>query len=182
MENAKGIPVLQQHGEIDDNVPAYNSRLLSQQLFQAGTNSSYHEFAGQNHWWDTVMTTEPLKSFYRQQTASNATIPRSLKDFSIVVGDPGDTESKGGIRILNLDDPGQYGRVDVKGSVISTSNVVSLELDLEVLDADSVSVDGTELALSGINPIVVSRVTDTWKVNTPSQKPTCISDCTGRAP
>jgi predicted esterase len=52
MANVQGIPIQQQHGEIDDNVPAYNSRFLSQQLYLAGANSSYNEVPGRNHWWE----------------------------------------------------------------------------------------------------------------------------------
>lgn len=41
--NMQGIPTQQQHGEVDDNVSAYNSRFLAQQLYLAGGNSSYNE-------------------------------------------------------------------------------------------------------------------------------------------
>jgi hypothetical protein len=167
MENAKGIPVLQQHGEVDDNVPAYNSRLLGQQLFQAGTNSSFNEFPGHNHWWDTVMTTDPLKSFYREQTASNASIPRRLHEFTMVVGDPGDTGSKGGIRVLNLEDPGQYGKLHVKGRIITTSNILGLEFDPKILDQDSVTVDGHELDLPAGQSVVFAKTADAWEVGYP---------------
>jgi hypothetical protein len=168
MENAKGIPVLQQHGDIDDNVPAYNSRLLSQQLFQTGTNSSYYEFPGENHWWDTVMTTDPMKRFYREQTASNASIPRALDEFSMVVGDPGDTGSKGGIRVLNLDDPGQFGRFTVKGHSITTSNVGSLELDPRTFGFATITIDGKELEPSSQpdgRPVALVRSTGVWEVS-----------------
>lgn len=166
MENARGIPVLQQHGEIDDNVPAYHSRLLSQQLFQASTNSSYHEFAGQNHWWDTVMTTEPLKSFYRKQTENNESIPRKLGAFTLVVGDPGDTGSKGGIRVLNLEDPGQYGRLTVKGRTITTSNVLRLELDPTLMATDTVVIDGHEVSVDNASSghVHITRTQDTWQL------------------
>jgi dipeptidyl aminopeptidase/acylaminoacyl peptidase len=52
MANAYGIPIQQQHGEIDDNVPAYNSRFLAQQLDLAGASSHYNEVPRQNHWWE----------------------------------------------------------------------------------------------------------------------------------
>lgn len=50
--NSKGVPIQQQHGEVDDNVPAYHSRFLSQQLLLSGANSTYNEVPGQNHWWE----------------------------------------------------------------------------------------------------------------------------------
>jgi hypothetical protein len=164
MENAKGIPIQQQHGEIDDNVPTYNSRFLSQQLFQAGTNSSYNEVPGQNHWWDTVMTTPQMVDFYYKQTANNETFPRKLKEFSFVVGDPGDMGSKGGITVLNLEDPGQYGKVNVKEHVIKTSNVLSLEFDPALWQEEIVTIDGQKLELRD-SPII-SRTAGSWVAGT----------------
>jgi predicted esterase len=164
MENAKGVPVLQQHGGIDDNVPAYNSRLLSQLLFQTGTNSSYNEVPGRNHFWDGVMTTEPLKEFYKEQTESNITLPRQLDEFSIVVAHPGDMGSKSGIRVLALEDPGQYGRVTVKGHEIRTSNVLSLELNPKVVGHDAVDVDGNEIRLFGDSTVTIERTSGMWEV------------------
>jgi predicted esterase len=129
MANVRGIPIQQQHGEVDDNVPAYNSRFLAQQLYLAGADSSYNEVPGRNHWWEGVMTTPELIDFYYAQTRNQAVLPRELKDFTMVVGNPGDTGSKRGIKVLQLQDPGQYGRVEVKGHIIKTSNVMSLEFD-----------------------------------------------------
>jgi len=163
MENAKGIPILQQHGEIDDNVPAYNSRLLGQLLFQSGTNSSYNEVAGQNHWWDTVMTTPQLVSFYYKQTVSNDTVPRKIPEFNFVVGDPGDMGPKGGIRVTHLEDPGQYGKVEVKGRVIRTSNVLSLEFEPWAWQRETVDVDGQELDLA--TSLSFSKAATSWAVN-----------------
>ncbi|KAF2688755.1 alpha/beta-hydrolase [Lentithecium fluviatile CBS 122367] len=147
MPNARGIPVQQQHGEMDDNVPAYNSRLLAQQLFLSGTDSSYNEVPGQNHWWDTVMTTPELVDFYYTQTKSNETIPRKLDEFELVVGDPGDMGSKGGIKVLLLEDPGQYGRVHAKGHTITTSNVLSLEFDPIIFQSQVLSIDDSSVIL-----------------------------------
>lgn len=146
MANARGIPIQQQHGEVDDNVPAYHSRFLSQQLYLAGANSSYNEVPGENHWWDTVMTTQELVEFYYAQTRNTDVLPRMLDEFTIVVGDPGDMGSKAGIKVLQLIDPGQYGRVEVKGHVIRTTNVMSLEFD-PVLWKDMVTINGADFML-----------------------------------
>ncbi|KAF2730523.1 hypothetical protein EJ04DRAFT_473528 [Polyplosphaeria fusca] len=148
MENAQGIPVLQQHGEKDDNVPAYNSRFLSQKLFEAGTNSSYYELPGQGHYFDTVMTTEQLVRFYYKYADSVETIPRRLQDFTFVVANPGDMGSKSGIRVLHLEDPGQYGKVVVNGHSIQTSNVLSIEFDPNLMQMSSITLDGQELDVS----------------------------------
>ncbi|KAF1935470.1 hypothetical protein EJ02DRAFT_127236 [Clathrospora elynae] len=174
MSNTRGIPIQQQHGEIDDNVPAYNSRLLAQQLYLAGSTSSYNEVPNQNHWWDTVMTTAELVDFYYKQTKSQDVLPRKLGEFSIVVGDPGDMGSKNGIRVASLADPGQYGRVNVKGRTIKTSNVQDLDFDLALWE-QSLTVDGQELDLAGVAiasaltaSITVHKSIDGWSVNLPA--------------
>ncbi|KAF2878201.1 hypothetical protein BDV95DRAFT_556907 [Massariosphaeria phaeospora] len=169
MENARGVPIQQQHGQIDDNVPAYNSRLLAQQLFLTGTNSSYNEVAGQNHWWETVMTTPELVDFYYKQTSSKDTIPRELDEFSFVIADPGDMGSKGGIRVTHLEDPGQYGRVNVKGHTIWTSNVLGLEFNPSIWKLPAVSIDGQEISVgqapTNAAVVVAISISDgAWKV------------------
>lgn len=171
MPNAQGIPIQQQHGEIDDNVPAYNSRLLAQQLYLSGTNSSYNEVPGQNHWWDTVMTTPQLVDFYYTQTANNSTLPRRLDEFDLVVGDPGDTESKGGLRVLSLEDPGQYGRLHAKGHTITTSNILSLSFDPTLFGAQSLTVDGSNVVIGDIakengssNYVTIQKQNGEWQI------------------
>jgi predicted esterase len=146
MANVRGIPVQQQHGEVDDNVPAYNSRFLSQQLYLADTDSNYNEVSEKNHWWDGVMTTPELVHFYYLQTRNEDTLPRKLEDFTMVVGNPGDMGSKSGIRVLQLRDPGQYGRVEAKGHTIKTSNIMSLEFD-PLLWKDTITINGAEVKL-----------------------------------
>ncbi|KAF2182801.1 hypothetical protein K469DRAFT_220618 [Zopfia rhizophila CBS 207.26] len=153
MENAKGIPILQQHGEKDDNVPTYHSRFLGQLLFQAGAQSNYYELPGQGHWFDSVMTTSQLKDFYRKQTATNMTDSTRLKEFTFIVADPGDMGRKGGIRVTHLEDPGQYGRVGVKydsalnSYIIRTSNILGLQLSGRY--SEKVDINGQELVLPG---------------------------------
>lgn len=168
MKNIRGIPLQQQHGELDDNVPAYNSRLLAQQLYLANTNSNYNEVMSQNHWWDTVMTTPELVQFYYKQADNQDVLPRKLGDFSIVVGDPGDMGTKGGVRVKYLKDPGQYGRVDVKGHIIRTSNVLSLEFHA-ALWTEKITINGQHLDLttrstSSESPILVSLSHSSWSV------------------
>jgi predicted esterase len=166
LANSRGIPIQQQHGELDDNVPAYNSRFLAEQIYLAGADSSYNEVPSQHHWWDAVMTTPELVDFYYTQAKNEDVLPRKLEQFSLVVSDPGDMGAKGGLRVISLEDPGQYGRVDVKGHRMRTSNVQALELDL-LLWKDSIVVDGQELQLTaaiqvpGV-PIRAHCLENTW--------------------
>jgi len=160
MSNIKGIPVEQQHGNLDDNVPAYHSRFLAQQLHLAGAQSNYSEVPGRNHWWKGVMTEQPLVNFYHAQTRNEDVLPRKLKKLTMVVGDPGDMGSKGGLKVLQLQDPGQYGKVEVNGHDIRTSNVLSLELD-QFLWTGRITVDGCELDLKAVDvaaPIIVHSI------------------------
>jgi hypothetical protein len=130
--------------KLDDNVPAYHSRFLAQQLYQAGASSKYNEVPQQNHYWDTVYTTPEFINFYYSQARNEDVLPRKLHEFTLVVGDPGDMGSKGGIKVLQLHDPGQYGKVKVKGHVIATTNVRSLEFD-PTLWSDTIIVNGIHI-------------------------------------
>jgi hypothetical protein len=141
--------------KVDDNVPAYNSRFLAQQLYQAGASSSYNEVPQQNHYWDTVYTTPALVDFYYSQARNEDVLPRKLYDFTLVVGDPGDMGSKGGIKVLQLHDPGQYGKVKVKGHTIVTTNVMSLEFN-STLWKDTIILNGVSIAPTELSaPIIL---------------------------
>ncbi|KAL9097818.1 MAG: hypothetical protein Q9165_000144 [Trypethelium subeluteriae] len=139
-DNLKGIPILQQHGSADDNVPVWHSRAMHESIEQAGGRSSYFELPGQRHWFDGIMTTEPMRNFYVANLPApsgrfepSLPVRRSQSEkFSLVVANPADTGSKNGITVLLLESPDQYGRIDVDldGSrcVISTSNILSFRM------------------------------------------------------
>ncbi|OCK80274.1 hypothetical protein K432DRAFT_425876 [Lepidopterella palustris CBS 459.81] len=151
IDNCRGIPILQQHGRADDNVPTYHSRFLSQLLLQANVSSQYYELRDEGHWFDGVMTTTHLREFYQEQVANNVEIDDNLQTFSLVVATPGDMGPKGGIRVTQLEIPGQYGRIDVIFNATSgayalkTSNVMSFEIHYRFLRSSSVVVDDREM-------------------------------------
>ncbi|KAF1833907.1 hypothetical protein BDW02DRAFT_569550 [Decorospora gaudefroyi] len=173
MPNAQGIPVQQQHGSMDGNVPAYHSRLLAEQLSRTGVigrNPSYNEVEGREHWWPSVMTTPELVDFYYNQTKSKEKLPRKMVQFLLVVGDPGDMGGKNGIRVKRLEDPGRYGKVFVSGHSIKTSNIQDLEFDVALWN-ESVVLDGEELDLAGTAAAAVPSLTacksvDGWDIRT----------------
>jgi hypothetical protein len=101
------------------------------------------------------MTTQELVNFYYAQTRNEEVLPRKLEEFTMVVGDPGDMGSKSGIKVLQLQDPGQYGKVEVKGHVIETTNVRSLDFD-PVLWESTIVLNGTEIKLDGPNDSTAS--------------------------
>jgi dipeptidyl aminopeptidase/acylaminoacyl peptidase len=48
--NMVGTPILQQHGQDDDNVPVFHSRRMSQLVSEAGWTTDYWEIPGRGHW------------------------------------------------------------------------------------------------------------------------------------
>jgi hypothetical protein len=156
-DNYKGIPIQQQHGELDRNVPTYHSRLMHLQLFEAGVNSSYVELADKHHWFDGVMTTQDLRHFYRSHVNSPVNPSRIPKKFGITVGTPGDMGSKGGLKVLQLEVPGRYGHMDVAVTQLNdetcmyevkTTNILSFKLSYGACSAQSIVLDGTKYKMT----------------------------------
>ena len=113
MDNFRGIPVLQQHGGADENVPVYHSRRLKQLVDESGGQSRYVELAGQNHWFDGIMTSEPLRTFYRSIAGTDEMRRELPEAFKIIVPNSGKMGSRGGIVVDQLISPDQLGRIDV---------------------------------------------------------------------
>ncbi|KAI9699360.1 MAG: hypothetical protein M1836_002971 [Candelina mexicana] len=132
VHNLVGIPIMQQHGSTDDNVPAYHSRRMSQLMFQTGWASEYNELPNQGHWFEGVMTTPALREFYRHALATSPNRSQLCKEFALVVANAGNIGPKCGLEVDQLESPDQYGRVEVKtnGTVwsIKTSNIHSFHL------------------------------------------------------
>ena len=123
VENFKGIPVLQQHGSDDDNVPTFHSRRLYQLTSQTGQKQSryYVELTGKGHWYDGVMTTPALRDFYAHCLAREARRVELPRQFQIVVANPADMESRGGLQVDQLLTPDQLGKVNVTWDAVSSS-------------------------------------------------------------
>ncbi|KAF2397139.1 alpha/beta-hydrolase [Trichodelitschia bisporula] len=151
--NGKGIPILQQHGDQDDNVPAYHSRFMHHLLEQAGWRSTYNELAGKGHWFDGVMTTEALKDFYREHLTPSSPSPEAMLDFELVVANPGDTGSKGGVRVTHLKDAGRLGKMFVNADrntgswVVRTDNVLAFEMEKMLFPVVDLVVDGQRIVV-----------------------------------
>ncbi|KAF2156221.1 hypothetical protein K461DRAFT_221723 [Myriangium duriaei CBS 260.36] len=134
LENLKDIPVLQQHGSADDNVPPYHSRLLRHLSGEVDADTTYNEVRDRGHWFDGVMTSDSLVDFYHTQLKDNSTRPPRRLPISVVTGRPLDTSSIDGIRIQALNIPGSLGRVSIDrdntmgGCSIKTRNVAAFSL------------------------------------------------------
>lgn len=135
-----GIPILQQHGSADDNVPPFHSRRLSQLISQHGHSSRYVELPGKGHWFDGVMTTTYLRECYHQVLTKGSMTPELPSRFNIVVANPANQGSRGGIVVDQLVSPGQLGRLEVERSSetstwgCKTSNILRFHLSTRYIE------------------------------------------------
>ena len=155
LENAKGIPVLQQHGDDDDNVPVYNARLMNQRAFQAEVESSYFEVPGKPHYWDGVLVTPPLKEFFEKQLALNIESENDgglhLEDFHLVIADPGDMGSRHGVKVLEALVPGRLAVIELHYDLVTgeclfhTRNIRIWQTDTRFSACDRVLINGQKV-------------------------------------
>jgi hypothetical protein len=114
--NLAGIPVAQQHGAADDNVPTYHGRLMHELLDQAQWPSEYEELPGKGHWYEGVLTTEYLKDFYRSMVSRSRTANVLPQTFTITVPASGTLGSKAGIQVDQLHTPDVNGKIRITRS------------------------------------------------------------------
>jgi len=176
--NSAGIPLLQQHGSTDDNVPVFHSRRMNQLVSQSAKDAShnYYELEGKGHWFDGVMTSMPLRKFYANVLGSEDR-PELPEIFSIVVANPADMGSRGGLVVDQLITPDQLGKVSVAISpgtatwVLKTSNILRFHFspaDSNLLPHELI-IDDTALGLpldevEGEWWVLRSRIGD-WQVS-----------------
>lgn len=178
VRNFEGIPIIQQHGGGDDNVPAYHSRRMSQLITQSNNTASaaYVELKDRGHWFDGVMSTLPLREFYAAILNPQAELPALPECFSIVVANPADMSSRGGLIVDQLHLPDQLGKIDVSRNTstwtMTTSNIsrfhfessTSFALPLKII------VDQNRLEMSRAEEIsngwVVRSLSGHWQVST----------------
>ena len=175
--NLEGIPILQQHGSADDNVPVYHSRLMSELIGRQTRPSTYVEFEGKGHWWTGVMTTDPMKAFYEESLRQPQRLQQDYPNsFTIVIPNSHDMGSRGGICVDQLMTPDALGELQVsqleKGSSwkISSSNVRRFHFNTAAASARSVSltIDDQPVVLSMSNASASWLVKDDrglWKVS-----------------
>ncbi|KAL8696945.1 MAG: hypothetical protein Q9224_002538 [Gallowayella concinna] len=151
-----GIPVHQQHGSLDDNVPPLHSRRLSQLMSQKGCPSEYIELPGKGHWFKSVMTTQNLLGFYDKILANQSTAKPLPRSFSIVTANPGTMGSKGGIIVDQLTSPGLFGKIkasydeDARIWRLLTSNIHRLHFSTSApheLSRSELMIDGNRLKI-----------------------------------
>ena len=113
--NLKGIPIMQQHGSADDNVPVFHSRRMNQLISQMNGESpqQYVELKDKTHWFHGIMTTAPLLAFYDilGREADWAKLPQK---FVMVIANPVDMGARGGLLVDQLMSPDQLGKIEVE--------------------------------------------------------------------
>ena len=171
--NFAGIPVFQQHGDADDNVPAFHSRRMRQLIAQSPSSSTYSELAGKGHWFQGVMTTPNLLRFYRAVLEDQ--IPRILpNDFQIVIPNPTGMIPIGGLFIDQLESPDRLGKLGVKRDIqekawcISTSNVLRFHFSTDSYPSrTSIVIDGCLFPSSDVEEqqtTIVKEHDGAWKL------------------
>ena len=157
LENALNIPILQQHGDLDSNVPVTHSRRLSLLLSHTGSSSEYVELPGKDHWFEGVMTTLPLRKFFKRVLDSASSKPAPRK-FITIVANPGDMGPRSGIVIDQLTSTGQLGKLSAEWSStasiwqMETSNIERIHLTPAFFKSSTSSsrilIDGVEVDIS----------------------------------
>jgi len=180
IENANNIPIHQQHGSKDDNVPVYHSRLMYLLLGEAGSVSNYTELTGIGHWFNGVMTTDNLKSFY-ESALENPAGNIEEGSFTLTVANPADTGSKNGFKVLHLKDPSQFGRLRVELErealilKIKTENVLDFAVDSSRFGSwKQINIDGQTFNLVNLATLGLTNPITFWQ-----QKGDGIEECLG---
>lgn len=159
VSNLQGMPIVQQHGGADDNVPVFHARLMKTLLEQVSGNSTYVELPRQGHVFPGMMATEPLATFYQAQLRPEASHTGILDEFILTVARPSDTTSKNGVAIRELLTSGQLGIAKVitagqntsKQCHIMTSNVRTLSLLCHDRQCPQLTIDDQPVSDAGLN-------------------------------
>jgi len=156
VSNMQGIRIHSQHGRADDNVPIFHARLMKHLLSQAGIPSSYTELPGKNHFFDGIMSTEPLQHFYREELDGNHTRPNSSLNFNLTVARPADTGPMYGVHVHSLNTPGRLGKVSVSivhehnssKCKVRTTNIRRLSVPWSDQYCSDLQIDGQSVRIS----------------------------------
>eukprot|EP01124_Arcella_intermedia_P011996 TRINITY_DN18322_c0_g1_i1.p1 TRINITY_DN18322_c0_g1~~TRINITY_DN18322_c0_g1_i1.p1 ORF type:complete len:882 (+),score=166.68 TRINITY_DN18322_c0_g1_i1:32-2677(+) len=100
-----GIPTITRFGSLDDNVPPYHMRRMGRLIDQLSRNATWTEVSevpGAGHWWNDVVDGPPMQDFFNRN-AIQPNLPPLPTQFTVVTMNPSSSESKGGIKILQLE-------------------------------------------------------------------------------
>ena len=162
--NLADIPIYQQHGSADDNVPAYQSRRMHQLISQGISNARYSEAEWKGHWYPGVMTTPELADFY-EKVLHNPIQPPIPADFSIVIPRSTDVISIFGLEVDQLVSPGRCGTMDVsikpktKECFLKSSNIHRFHFNRRPLPPSwQIYIDGHQIDSAILSDVHTSLV------------------------
>ncbi|KAJ5698262.1 hypothetical protein N7462_000267 [Penicillium macrosclerotiorum] len=169
LSNLAGIPIAQQHGSCDNNVPVYHARLMHELLDQIQWPSMYQELPGKPHWFEGVMTTQYLRDFYHVMiNKTRKTLEDQLPEtFTITIPASGDLGSKAKIQVDQLQSPDTNGKLKVSRAsgthtwYITTWNIYRFHLSSEGPRIELplfIVLDNTQIAFD-VDP---SQLLETW--------------------
>ncbi|KAL8952695.1 MAG: hypothetical protein Q9222_001394 [Ikaeria aurantiellina] len=183
LENSSGIPIHQQHGSLDNNVPTSHSRRLKLLLSQIDCPSTYVELPGKNHWFEGVMTTKNLIDFYDKVLEDPSKKKPAPLGFTMVIANPATMGSKHGIIVDQLTSSDRLGKIRVSHDVttdtwsVSTSNVHRLHFAPDATAEydwlqTRISIDGSKIEVREDierNQWIVRSLDSSWKVSDDDQ-------------
>ncbi|KAF3918867.1 hypothetical protein ABW20_dc0102959 [Dactylellina cionopaga] len=128
-------------------------------------NPGYNELPRTGHWFDGIMTYGPMGSFLSRFFEKARVVPQLGPNFTVVTGNPGAMTSRGGVRTVQLLDPGMFSRMNVEietGSEtiwnLVTSNIRRFEIDLGLAESRTSTLP-SKIAVDG-NTFSVPRTRD----------------------
>ena len=147
---------------------------MHQLIRESGWYSAYDELPGKGHWFDGVLTTEPLLKFYDKHAGdiNGDILP---VEFSVIVPSDASMGSRGGIFVDQLQSPDRYGRIrvfrDTDAMVwrLTTSNIHRFHLVPSAVRGPTpkeIFIDGTDLSLEA----PADDADSAWFVTNPTGK------------
>ncbi len=146
------------HGDVDDNVPVGQARLMRRELGTFHPDFTYQEIPGAGHWWgDQCMDWPPLIEFLRARTLP---APRDRDTIDFTTPGPGISPSFDWVTVVQQERSMEPSRVRIQrdldaGTITGTTeNVRILELDLGAFggaedDRVLIELDGSTVQVLG---------------------------------
>eukprot|EP01112_Ceratiomyxa_fruticulosa_P022069 TRINITY_DN7980_c1_g1_i1.p1 TRINITY_DN7980_c1_g1~~TRINITY_DN7980_c1_g1_i1.p1 ORF type:complete len:875 (+),score=198.67 TRINITY_DN7980_c1_g1_i1:181-2805(+) len=155
--NMVGVPLLIRMGSDDDNVPPFHLKRMARLVQELSHNAStaiaqVSEIPGQGHWFNGVVDDAIMQAFFNQHILNN--LPPLPQTFVVTTMNPGTSEGRGGVKILQFTIPYRAARIKVTQNgnqwVLKTENVRRFGFDSfdGLLTPSNIIIDGTPFTTS----------------------------------
>ena len=168
INNYKHVGVYVLHGEKDNVVPTYLARDMRERLGKFHSDFSYYEYPDGTHWYGNhSVDWPPIFDFFKQRTIKEAS---SISELEFYTGSPGVSASSNFVTIHQQTHPFEVSSFTLnKGDKfnLETQNTSLISLDLSVYQEkiDSITIDGTPIALSGDKKAYFKKDGKQWKLS-----------------